>query len=85
MKYLTKKVFGQNTQLDSPVENATSKKFKRVTKHAILGLVARILETDEFVAVEDENGHLIGAVTHVHMLNFIAEDAISEKTRKLEI
>lgn len=81
---MTKKVVSQNYQLDDPIEDVVLKKFQRVTKNNVLGLVSRILEIEEFVAVVDEL-ELVGVITHIQLLNFIASSSISNKTEKLKI
>lgn len=74
LKTLTKKVVSQNYQLADPVNKAIFKQFRRVTKDTDLGLVSRILETDEFVAVVDEADQPVGVLTHLQLLNFIANE-----------
>lgn len=72
LKHLTKKVVSQNYNLNDPIDKAIFKQFRRVTEHTILGLVSRILETDEFVAVVNASGRSIGVITHMHLLEFIS-------------
>lgn len=72
LKYLTKKIVSQNYQLNDSIEKIISNKFYRVTKETNLGLVSRILEIEEFIAVIDETDHPIGVITHIQLLNFIA-------------
>lgn len=60
----------QNYQLNSGIEKAVYKQFQRVSTGTILGLVGRILETDDFVAVVDGSDHCIGVITHVDLLYF---------------
>lgn len=74
LKHLTKKVVSQNYSLSAPVERAIFKQFQRVTKDAKLGLVSRILETDEFVAVVDDTNRCVSIVTHLDLLSFAAKD-----------
>lgn len=80
LKHLTKKVVSQNYKLADPIDKALFKQFRRVTKDDILGLVSRILETDEFVVVVDEADRPITTVTHLDWLNFIADDSKAAKT-----
>ncbi|XP_055298225.1 cystathionine beta-synthase [Sitodiplosis mosellana] len=75
LKHLTKKVVSQNYQLANPIDKALFKQFRRVAKDTVLGLVSRILETDEFAAVVDEADRPIGVVTHLDWLNFITDDS----------
>lgn len=72
LKDLTKKIVSQNYQLNDPIEKIIFKKFYRVTKQTHLGLVSRILEIEEFVAVINEVDQPIGIITHIQLLNFIA-------------
>lgn len=75
LKHLTKKVVSQNFRLADPIKKAVFKQFQRVTKDTVLGLVSRILETDEFVAVVDETDRPIGVLTHLQLLDFIANES----------
>lgn len=70
LKHLTKKVVSQDYQFDSGIGKAIFKQFQRVKSDTILGLVARILETDEFVAVVNDDNQCVGVVTHLDLLNF---------------
>lgn len=72
LKHLTKKIVSQNYQLNDSIEKIIFKKFYRVTKDTNLGLVSRILEIEEFVAVVDEVSHPIGIISYMQLLNFIA-------------
>lgn len=72
MKHLTKKVVSQNYQLAHPISKAIFKQFQRVKNDTVLGLVSRILETDEFVAVVDEADRPVGVLTHLQLLDFVA-------------
>lgn len=74
LKHLTKKIVSQNHQFGSSIEKAVFKQFQRVKNDTILGLVARILETDEFVAVVDDANRCIGVITHLDLLSFAASD-----------
>lgn len=80
LKHLTKKIVSQNYQLNDPIEKALFKQFRRVTQDAVLGLVSRILETDEFVVVVDEADRPISIVTHFDWLNFVAHDSKAAST-----
>lgn len=73
LKHLTKKVVSQNYQLTDPIDKIIFKQFQRVTEHMNLGLVSRILEIDEFVAVVNDTGRAIGTVTHMQLLEFISD------------
>lgn len=75
MKHLTKKVVSQNYQLADSISKAIFKQFQRVKKDTNLGLVSRILETDEFVAVIDEADRPVGVITHLQILDFIANES----------
>lgn len=75
MKHLTKKVVSQNYQLSDPITKVIFKQFQRVNKNTILGLVSRILETDDFVAFVDEANHPVGVITHIQLLNFVANNS----------
>lgn len=72
LKHLTKKVVSQNYQLADPISKAIFKQFRRVKNDTVLGLVSRILETDEFVAVVDEADRPVGVITHLQLLDFVA-------------
>lgn len=72
LKLLTKKVVSQNYQLNDSIEKAIFHKFYRVKEDTILGLASRLLETEGFVAVVDGDNHIIGAISHLKLLNFIA-------------
>lgn len=74
LKHLTKKIVSQNHQFNSGIEKAVFKQFRRVSSDTILGLVARILEIDEFVAVVDDADRCIGVITHLDLLTFAASD-----------
>lgn len=52
LAHLTKKVVSQNLQLDEPVTKALFKQFRTVPADTPLGLVARILETDQFLVID---------------------------------
>lgn len=80
LKHLTKKIVSQNYKLADPIDKALFKQFRRVAKDAVLGLVSRILETDEFVVIVDETDRPISTVTHLDWLNFIADDSKAAKT-----
>lgn len=85
LEYLTKKVVSQNYQLDSPIGNAVFKKIYRLTENDVLGLVSRILEIEEFVAIVDENNRPVGVVTHIDLLSFAAKGCIVDNTKKLKV
>lgn len=72
LKHLTKKVVSQNYQLTEPIDKITFKQFRRVTADTDLGLVSRILEIDEFVAVVNGDGRYVGVITHMQLLDFIS-------------
>lgn len=72
LKDLTKKVVSQNLKLHESIRKAIFKAFRSVTETSTLGLVARILEIDEFVAVLDNANHCTGVITQFNLLNFIA-------------
>lgn len=77
LKHLTKKVVSQNYQLTDPIDKIIFKQFQRVTEHTNLGLVSRILEIDEFVAVVNGTGRPIGVITHMQLLEFISSGSKS--------
>lgn len=79
LKHLTKKVVSQNYKLSDPITKAIFKQFRRVKRDTVLGLVSRILETDEFVAVEDDSDRPIGVITHLELLNFVATDSTGKE------
>lgn len=81
LKHLTKKVGTQNYKLTDPIDKVVFKQFRRVTDTTILGLASRILEIDEFLAVTNSIGRLVGVVTHMQLLDFISRD---EKSRANE-
>lgn len=72
LKHLTKKIVSQNYKLTDPIDKAIFKQFRRVTENTALGLVSRILEIDDFVAVINTTGCPIGVITHMQLLDFIA-------------
>lgn len=69
---MTKKVVSQNYQLTEPIDKIIFKQFQRVKQDTNLGLVSRILEIDEFVAVVNGSGRSIGIITHMQLLEFIS-------------
>lgn len=73
LKHLTKKIVSQNYPLSDSIEKAIFKQFQRVKNDTVLGLVARILEVDEFVAVVDDANRCVGSITHSDLLQFIAK------------
>lgn len=79
MKHLTKKVVSQNFNINDAVEKVVFKQFHKVKNNDKLGLVARILETDEFVAVVDASDHCIGSITHFDLLRFISKGSKSNR------
>lgn len=60
----------QDHQFDSGIGKAIFKQFRRVKSDSILGLVARILETDEFVAVVNDDNQCVGVISHLDLLSF---------------
>lgn len=74
MKHLTKKVVSQNYKLADPINKALFKQFQRITKSDSLGLVSRILETDEFVAVVNEANECVSVITHLDLLSFASKN-----------
>lgn len=80
LKHLTKKVVSQNFKLTDPIDKALFKQFRRVTRDTVLGLVSRILEIDEFVAVVDDADRPVGIVTHLDWLTFVADDSKAANT-----
>lgn len=77
LKYLTKKMVSQNYQLDKSIENAMYQQFYRVKKDTALGLISRILETEEFVGVVDDSNHITGVINHLDLLNFISKSVMN--------
>lgn len=75
LKHLTTKIVSQNFQLNDPIEKIIFKQFQRVTIDTGLSLASRILETDEFVAVIDENNRPVSVFTHLQLLSFIANES----------
>lgn len=69
----------QNYRLTDSIEKALFKQFRREKLDTSLGLVSRILETDEFVAVVDDADHCIGVITHLDLLTFVSNGPSSLK------
>ncbi|XP_037034281.1 cystathionine beta-synthase-like [Bradysia coprophila] len=78
LKDLTKKVVSQNCPLNQSINMVVFKQFRSAVETTTLGFVARILETDEFVAVLNSENHCIGIVTHIDLLNFIGLSNINK-------
>lgn len=72
LKHLMKKIGNQNYQLSEPVEKVIFKQFQRVKSDTVLGLVSRILEIDDFVAVVDGSDHCVGFLTQLNLFEFMA-------------
>lgn len=72
LKDLTKKIVSQNYALNQSIGEVIFKQFHSVTVTSTLGFVARILETNDFVAVVDNENRCTGVITHFNLLNFIA-------------
>lgn len=66
-----KKVVSQNYRLDDSIEHVIFHKFNSVKDDTNLGLVARILEIDDLVAVVDGENRLTGVINHLQLLEFI--------------
>lgn len=75
LKDLTKKVVSQNVKLHQSIKKVIFKQFRKVTETSSLGFVARVLETDEFVAIVGNGNYCTGVITHSDLLNFIAENS----------
>lgn len=85
LKHLTKKVVSQNYQLTEPIDKIIFKQFQRVTEDTNLGLVSRILEVDEFVAVVNGTGRSIGIITHMQLLEFISDATKSVQAKNVNV
>lgn len=81
LKDLTKRIVSQNCSTGQSIKQVIFKQFHSVEEESSLGFVARILETDEFVAVVDYANHCIGVITHLNLLNFIALNNNNETAR----
>lgn len=79
LKHLTKKLVSQNYRLTDSIEKALFKQYRKEKSATLLGLVSRILETDEFVAVIDDNDHCTSVVTHLDLLTFVSKGPKSLK------
>lgn len=73
LKDLTKKIVSQNYQLDESIDKVILKEFQKVSETSSLGFIARILETEEFVAVVDDSNHCTSVITHLNLLLFIGQ------------
>lgn len=82
LKHVTKKLVSQNYHLGDSIEKALFKQFRRVSRDTVLGLVARILETDEFVVVVDDADRPLSTITHFDLLNFVANGSNDANTVK---
>lgn len=82
LKHVTKKLVSQNYHLGDSIEKALFKQFRRVQRDTALGLVSRILETDEFVVVVDDADHPLSIITHFDLLSFVANDSSAASTVK---
>lgn len=79
LKHLTKKLVSQNHQFNSGIEKVVFRQYRRVNPSTELGLVARILEIDDFVAVVNGSNHCIGVITHMDLLNFASHPGFGNK------
>lgn len=70
LAHVTKRVVSMNLQLTDAVDRAVFKQFRKITVDTELGLVARILEMDEFAIVVDDDGRY-RFVTRMDLLTFI--------------
>lgn len=70
---LTQKLVAQNLKLTEPVEKALFKKFHKVRNDSVLGLVGRILEKEDFVAVLHDNGQCKSIITKLDFLTFVSK------------
>lgn len=77
LRHLTRKFVSQNYQLSSPIAKVVYKQIRKVTNETVLGLVSRILEMDEFVAVVNNANKCIGVISHLDLLNFAAQGSNS--------
>jgi len=77
LRHLTRKFVSQNYQLSSPIAKIVFKQIRKVTNETVLGLVSRILETDEFVAVVDNANKCIAVISHLDLLDFAAQGSNS--------
>lgn len=72
LKHLTKKVVSQNYKLTDSIDKIIFKQYRCVNEDTIMGLASRILEIDEFLAVKNISGGLVGIITHMQLLDFIS-------------
>lgn len=69
----------QNYQISDSIEKAVFKQFRREKNETSLGLISRILETDDFVAIVDDNDKCIGVITPLDLLTFVSNGSNSLK------
>lgn len=82
---MTRKVISQKYSLNNAIENVIDNKVQRVSNNSILGLVSKILEVAEFAAVVDESNCPTSIITHMQLMDYIANASIATKTEKLRI
>lgn len=70
---MTQKVVSQNLKLTEPVDKVLFKQFQKVRNDTVLGLIGRILEKDDFVAVLNETGHCTGVINKIDFLTFVSK------------
>lgn len=73
LTHLTQKLVSQNFKLTEPVDKVLFKQFQKVRNDTVLGLIGRILEKDDFVAVLNETGHCKGVINKLDFLTFVAK------------
>lgn len=84
LKHLTRKLVSQNYRMSDAIEKALFKQFRRESNDTSLGMISRILELDEFVAIVDDEDHCTGVVRHLDLLSFTAQGQKSLKNGPTE-
>lgn len=70
--HFTRKLVSQNVKLSEPVEKVLFKQYQKVHDNTPLGLVGRILEIEDFVAVVDDKQQCRSVVSKLDFLTFVA-------------
>lgn len=75
--HIMAKMSGSPVTMESPVSEVVIKKFPKVERNGRLGSISRILKTNPYVVVFDEvsdgKQRIAGIITHIDILNYLAE------------
>ncbi|XP_054163198.1 cystathionine beta-synthase-like protein [Oppia nitens] len=75
--HIMAKMSGQNITMDSPVSEVLITSYPKIERQGKLGSISRILKTHPYVvvfdAVSDRSERIAGIITHIDILNYLAE------------